>query len=178
MSEMKRNKPRFPCHIYDIEDAKEAYVSFKGELVKEYGDDVALEDGKVLHDNYMWDDGSRYLVRCRKCGGLLIMQTSEFHSFTDGPDGYYKDWIPAASVEEADLLNILLGAKEMEDVPCRHIRRNYGNIFWFRGKEPEAHDPEELIREIREKYKDADPDLLENLIRGVRERNVQDDIDL
>ncbi len=175
MSEIERKEPRFPCHIYDIEDANEAYDSFRGELVKEYGDDVSLDDGTVLHGNYMWDDGSRSLVRCKKCGGLLIMQSSEYHSFSDSPDGYYKDWIPVASEEEADLLNILLGAMEMENVPCRHIRRNNGEVFWTNDKEPEPYDPEDLIRAIREKYSDADPEQLDNLIGDVEEESEDDD---
>jgi len=167
MSESERNEARFPCHIYEIADAVEAYASFRGELIKEYGDNVTLSDGTVLHWNYMWDDGSRYLVRCKKCGGLLIMQSSEYHSFSDSPDGYYKDWIPAASVKEADLLNILLGAMEMENVPCRHIRRNNDDVFWTEGKEPEAYDPDELAQAIKKTYPDADPELLDHLIRDV-----------
>ena len=167
MSEFERNEARFPCHIYEIADAKEAYDSFRGELIKEYGDDVTLDDGTVLHWNYMWDDGSRYLVRCKKCGGLLIMQSSEYHSFSDSPDGYYKDLIPAASVEEADLLNILLGTAEMENVPCRHIHGNNGDVFWPGDKEPEAYDPDELAQAIKKTYPDTDPELLDHLIRDV-----------
>ena len=172
----RMGKTRYPCHIWEIADAKEAYDSFRGELIREYGEDVSLDDGKVLHWNYMWDDGWRSLVRCRKCGGLLIMQSSEYHSFSDSPDGYYKDWIPAASEEEADLLNILLGAVEMENVSCRHIRGNNGDIFWKRGKEPGAYDPEELVRQIRKKYKDADPELLDKLIRDARGKAADEDI--
>lgn len=169
MSESERNETSFPCHIYEIADAKEAYGSFRGELIKEYGDAVTLDDGTVLHDNYMWDDGRRSLVRCKKCGGLLIMQSSEFHSFTDSPDGYYQDWIPVASEKEADLLNILLGAMEMEDVPCRHIHRNNGEVFWTGDKAPEAYDPDELVQAIRKAYQDADPERLDHLIRDGRE---------
>ncbi len=175
MSEFERNETRFPCHIYENADAKEAYDSFRGELIKEYGDDVTLDDGTVLHGNYMWDDGSRSLVRCKKCGGLLIMQSSEYHSFSDSPDGYYKDWIPVASEEEADLLNILLGAMEMENVPCRHIRRNNGDVFWTGDKEPEVCDPDELVQKIKKAYPDADQELLENLIQDVREETDDED---
>ena len=167
MSKSERNESRFPCHVYEIADAKEAYDSFRGELIKEYGDDVTLDDGTVLHGNYRWDDGGRSLVRCKKCGGLLIMQSSEYHSYSDSPDGYYKDLIPAASVAEADLLNILLGAAEMENVPCRHIRGNNGDVFWTGDKEPEAYDPDELVQAIKKAYPDADPELLDDLIRGV-----------
>ena len=171
MSVIERKGPRFPCHIYEIADAKEAYKSFRGDLVREYGEYVSLDDGTILHDNYMWDDGGRYLVRCEECGGLMIMQSSEYHSFSDGPDGYYRDWIPVASVEEGDLLNILFGAMEMENVPCRHIRGNNGDIFWTDGKEPEARDTEDLILEIREEYPDADPELLNKLIRDAGKEN-------
>ena len=169
MSESVKKDSRFPCHIYDIADAREAYDSFKGELVKGYGDFVLLENGTVLHDNYMWDDGCRSLIRCKECGGLLIKQSSHFVSFSDDHDGYYADWIAVASEEEADLLNILLGAMEMEDVPCRHLRKNNGNIFWaYAKKEPEARGPEELIRAIREKYSGVNPELLDKLIRKVK----------
>ena len=118
MSRAARKEPRFPCHIYEIADAKEVYDSFRGELVKEYGDNVTLDDGTVLHENYMWDDGRRSLVRCKECGGLVIVQSSEYHSFLDSPDGYYRDWIPAASEEEADLLSILFDATELEVFPA------------------------------------------------------------
>ena len=171
--------PRFPCHIYEIEDAGEAHKSFRGELIKEYGDDVRLENGQFLHGNYMWDEGSRNLVRCRMCGGLLIKQYSEFHSFSDSPDGYYEDWIPVASEKEADLLNILLSEMEMENVPCRHIRGNNGDIFWTEGDEPEAFDPEALIQKIREKYAETDPEHLEELIRKAgAETGTEDEEDI
>ncbi len=32
MSESERNEARFPCHIYEIADAVEAYASFRGDL--------------------------------------------------------------------------------------------------------------------------------------------------
>nr|MCR4876205.1 hypothetical protein [Clostridiales bacterium] len=168
MRETERKTPCYPCHIYEMADAKEAYESFEAERIKEYGDDVSLEDGTVLHQNYMWDDGGRTLVRCKKCGGLLIVQSSLYESFSDSPDGRYTDWIPAASEEEADLLNILYGARDMEDFPCRHLRRNNHDLFWTDGREPEACDPEDLIRAIREEYSGADPEQMEKLIRGAR----------
>lgn len=164
MSESRKKELRFPCHIYGIADAKEAYDSFFGKMIKNYGDAVTLEDGTVLHDNYMWDDGGRILVRCKDCGALMIIQFSEYHSFSDGPDGCYEDLIPAASEEEADLLNILLDIRKMENFPCRHIRRNNGDVFWTGDKEPETHDPEELIRMIRDKYRGVNPELLDRLI--------------
>ncbi len=169
MNKSKKKEARFPCHIYGMADAQEAYEGFGGELVKRYGDDVRLEDGTVLHDNYEWDDGARILIRCGKCGGLLLQQTSQYHSFSDAPDGHYVDRIPVASVKEADLLNILLGPGEMENVPCRHIRVNNRKVFWTRGGEPEPRDPEELIRQIREVYQGVNAELLEKLIQKAGE---------
>lgn len=149
---MTGNEIRYPCHIHGAADVRQAYDAFRGELVKDYGDCVCRRDGSVLHWNHVWDDGGRRLVRCSECGGLLLMQRSEFHSFTDSPDGYYQDWIPAASEEEADLLNILLDAGELEDFPCRHFRSNNGACFMTRGDEPRPRDPDGLRRQILEKY--------------------------
>ena len=170
----KDGKTRFPCHIYGMADAGEAHRAFRGELVREYGDNVALEDGTVLHWNYEWDDGSRDLVRCGECGGLLIRQSSEYHSFSDDPDGYYRDWIPAASVEEADLMNLLLGALEMEQVPCRHLRSNDFSWFWTQDPEPEANAPDELRRKIREQYAGLSPAQRKMLEKLIRQAGKQD----
>ncbi len=149
---MQDQTMKYPCHIFDIPDAQKAYEDFRGELVKDYGDCVCRQDGSVLHWNYTWDDGGRRLVRCTKCGGLLLMQTSEYHDMFDGPDGYYKDWIPVSSEEEANLLNILLDVNELEDYPCRHFRGNNKNYFWTQEKEPCQWDLEELRKQILKKY--------------------------
>lgn len=142
----------YPCHIFGIADAAKAYEEFQGEMVRDYGENVCRPDGSVLHWNYMWDDGRRYLVRCKKCGGLLMMQDSEYHSMSDSPDGYYSDWLPVASEEEGDLLNILLDVMEFENYPCSHLRENNGSFFWTGGKGPRSNDPEDLKRKIRERY--------------------------
>lgn len=155
MDNRNENAGRFPCHIWDIADGKEAWDSFHGRLVKDYGDNVTGGD-QILHWNHMWDDGGRLLLRCKECGGLVLVQSSEFHSFTDSPDGYYEDWIPVASEEEAHLLNILLDALPMENYSCRHLRRNNGKCFWTGGEEPESADLEELRKEVQEKYPDID----------------------
>lgn len=152
MRETGKDGIRFPCHIWAMEDAAEAYEACKGRLVRDYGEYTSLEDGKVLHYNYSWDEGSRYLVRCGECGALVIMQYSVFIDMYDGPDGYYRDWVPVASVEEADLLNILWNSTDLEHYPFRHFRNNNREYFWTDGEEPEPYDPEELKRKIREKY--------------------------
>ena len=161
---------RYPCHIWGMADAGEAYGAFRGDLVKDYGEDTCLGDGTLLHENYMWDEGGRCLLRCRDCGGLVLRQSSEFHSsFGDDGDGYYKDWIPVSSAREADLLNILWEALEAESCPFRCLRKNNSRVSWTGGGEPQPCDPEELERRIREKYPEADQEALEEMIRKAGE---------
>ncbi len=175
MNRTEGNVPRYPCHIHDIEDAGEAHDALMLNRVRDLGDSVCLEDGTFLHRNYEWDDGGRSLVRCEKCGGLLIWQSSVDHSFSDSPDGSCSDWIPAASTEEAKLLNILLNPGEMANLSCRHLRETNEEYMWLGDQEPESRDPEELIRAIREKYPDADPELLDRLIRDALEETEDED---
>lgn len=139
---------RFPCNIYDISDAQKVYEQSEWELVKDYGEYTALPDKTVLHDNYNWDEGGRRLVRCRECGALILRQHSMYNDMYDGPDGYYKDWIPVTSAEEADLLNILWGSMELEQYPFRHFRGNNHDFFWTEGDEPKPYDPEELKKKF------------------------------
>ena len=163
----KKGKGCFPCHIWGIEDAVKAKDAFRGTAIRIYGDETELEDGTVLHMNYMWDDGSRRLLRCSQCGGLVIRQRSEFHGGLDD-DADYLDWIPVASEEEADLLNILWGPLELEGYPFRLLRANDYRYFWTEAGEPVPYDPEELKEKIREKYSGLKPEqkeMLENLIR-------------
>ena len=167
MSEAKKKGGRFPCHVWEMKDAEEAKESLRGIMVRDYGEDTFLEDGTELHGNYVFDDGNRYLLRCAKCGGLVLVQNSEYHSFSD-EDDYYSDRIPVASVEEGDLLNILWGALELESYPYRNIRGNNFHYFWKPGEEPRPYDTDELKRAIRENYKGLKPkqkELLEKMIR-------------
>jgi len=52
MSGEKKLPGRFPCHLYEIQDAKEAYEAIDAACVKHYGSNTALEDGMKLHRNY------------------------------------------------------------------------------------------------------------------------------
>ena len=161
--------PNYPCHIHTILNAQEARNAFRGELVKDYGDCVRL--GKhVLHWNHVWDDGGRVLMRCSDCGGLMLIQTSEFHS-TMSDDGYYEDWIPVASAEEADLMNIFLDADELDGMDCHHLMINNGQAHWSRGESRDPMDPERLKRLILKKYADQDRELLDGLIRNAGKTN-------
>ena len=145
----------YPCHLYGIQDAKEAYEAIDVTCIKEYGKEVSLEDGTVLHENcpVHRDDGRRYITRCNVCGGLMLVQSSmEDCPYWDDPDLYFRDCIPVATVEEADLLNILWDEKELPEYPFRHLRRDDLKKLWTKGKEPVSYEPENLRNRIRMKY--------------------------
>ncbi len=74
----RKEKGRFPCHIWKIKDAKEAYEAFRATEIKSYGSEVRLEDGTLLHISYRSEDdaGCRRLCRCPTCGGLILSQSS------------------------------------------------------------------------------------------------------
>ena len=162
--------PLYPCHLYGIEDGKKAYEAMDTEFVKGYGGRLYLEDGTVLHDNYPRDrdEGKRFLTRCKICGGLMLTQSSmEDCPYWDDPDLYFRDCIPVATVEEADLLNILWDEEELVKSPFRHLQRDDMRKQWTKGKDPVPYDPEELKQMIREKYsglKKKQKEMLEKLI--------------
>lgn len=118
---------RHHCVGFDLPTAAEAYEHFRGQLeeVCEYGD---MCNGHTLHT---WDDGGRTLCRCRKCGGLVLVQHSEFHGFED--DDYYTDYFPVDSLQEAEQLNALYGGFAIETewkgkkvfVSNGHVSTNY-----------------------------------------------------
>lgn len=85
------------CIAFQIRDAKEAMRHMNCDIVKDYGD---YAYGHPLHS---WDDGKRYLARCRNCGGYVLVQKSEYHGMQD--DDYYTDYFPVSGAEEAEELN-------------------------------------------------------------------------
>ena len=87
------------CIGFKMKDAVEAFEHMDLQVVESYGD---YAYGHILHT---WDDGERYLCRCKNCGGYVLIQNSEFHCMTDGDDSYYHDRFPVDSPEEADELN-------------------------------------------------------------------------
>lgn len=169
--ELKKNPP-YLCHLYGIRDAEEAYEAIDVKCIREYGECLRLEDGTALHRNYpdCHDEGERFLVRCKVCGALTLVQWSMRECpYWDEPDEYYHDRIPVASMEEADLLNILWDEKELKEYPFRHFRRDDMRKLWTDGKEPVPYDPEELREKIREKYAGLtmrEKGMLENMIRA------------
>ena len=96
------------CIGFNMEDPVEAYNHMDLELVEEYG---SRAYGHVL---YTWDEGERCLCRCKNCGGYVLVQSSEYHDMSDGDDGYYTDYFPVGSPEEADELNRKFDGYEIE----------------------------------------------------------------
>ncbi len=87
------------CKAFGMKDAQAAWEHMDLEILKDYGDEAY---GHLLH---VWDDGKRLLARCRKCGGYVLVQKSEYHDFTGDEDSYYTDWFFLESAEEAEKLN-------------------------------------------------------------------------
>ncbi|MBR1517727.1 MAG: hypothetical protein IJ620_06265 [Bacteroidales bacterium] len=96
------------CIGFDLPTAAEAFEHFRGMLEElwDYGD---MCNGHCLHT---WDDGGRKLYRCRNCGGLILVQKSEYHG--EENDDYYTDYFPVDSVQEAERLNELYGGWAIE----------------------------------------------------------------
>lgn len=99
------------CHIfgwYNKLRRKTVPRWFRYDIVEDYGDSC---NGHLLHT---WDDGKRILVRCRMCGCYVLIQRSEFHSFTDAPDAYYIDYFAVSDPEEARMLNQKYNGSQLE----------------------------------------------------------------
>ena len=86
-----------PCIAFSMDDAEKAYQHMDREQVKDYGSSCGKN---ILHT---WDDGSRVLMRCKNCGGYILLQMSEFHGMED--DAYYADYFPVSGPKEAQMIN-------------------------------------------------------------------------
>ncbi len=115
------------CIAFSMKDPNEAleHMHWDGILIK-YG---GFAYGHCL---YTWDDGERFLVRCSNCGGYILVQKSEFHSFSDGDDDYYVDYFPVDSPEEVDRLNREFDGFTIEQkFPERFLMRtNLYHVKW------------------------------------------------
>ncbi len=177
MGKIRKTEGRFPCHVWEMEDAEKAGYDLKVTEIKNYRSSLNLSDGTKLHDNYALGDsyGTRRLYRCRECGGLVIEQvTMDAYDF-DEPDidRYY---IPVRSVQEADLLNIL--EENVMDTPFRTLYSytcRSTSYKWLKGKEPVPNDPEELKRKIREKYAGLNPEQKELLEKKMEEAGKEEE---
>ena len=84
------------CCMFDEEDPYKAYRNKKLEHVKSYG------SRGYGHNYYVWDDGSRYLTKCKKCGGYVLVQNHEMHM----PDHTYIDFFPVRDESHAEEVNM------------------------------------------------------------------------
>ena len=122
---MKGRENGKPCEGFFFADPLEAYKHMKLTGVRNYGD---RQYGHTLH---VWDDGERILAKCGSCGGYVLIQSSEFHSFTDSPDSYYTDFFPVSSPEEADELNRRFDGFEIErEFGERYLMETDGRLCW------------------------------------------------
>ncbi len=118
-----------PCIAFEMEDAAAALAHLRGSL------DLQIDYGNSAYGNrlHTWDDGGRRLFRCKACGGYVLRQTSEFHSFC-GDDSYYVDVFPVSGPEEADQLNRTYNGGELEfRFPKRFLSCTNGGWYWRKG---------------------------------------------
>ena len=141
------------CHIYEIEDAGAAGEDLETEPLKDYGPMTSYQ-GVLLHSNHESEGGGRSLVRCKKCGALLLSQHSWYEAMNPELDGSFYDWLPVWSEDEADLLNIFLNAGEFADCAFRHLRSNNHKYCWVGDDQPRPMDLPELSQAIALKYED------------------------
>ncbi|MBR5071255.1 MAG: hypothetical protein IKX27_05085 [Oscillospiraceae bacterium] len=113
------------CHIFDMPDAEEACSQLDLEEVEDYGEE------KYGHFLHVWDQGSRKLMRCRRCGAYVLVQRSVFLSFVNAPNSEYTDWFPVSGPEQADSLNRTYDGHQLERCfEGRYLRSTNGVPYW------------------------------------------------
>lgn len=170
-------KRKYPCCMYELEPDR-IYRNFHTREIRLYGNELTLADGTVLYRHQrqgVLDSGVKMLVRCRKCGALLLRT---YDCEYDMYDGYYswEHWYPVATEEEADLLNILMDGGETDLPPVRHCFRSGWTYGWTEGEDPRPNDPGVLKDLIRKKYNSVNRDLLEDLIRKAGQEHMAEKI--
>ena len=129
MAEKEETRENKACIAFGMKDPNEAFAHMKTRRVENYGD---YAYGHYLHT---WDEGERFLLKCEACGGYVLLQKSEYHSFSDTADSYYSDWFPVESPEEADELNRKYdGFKIEQEFPGRYLKKTNGKLGWGWGK--------------------------------------------
>ncbi len=117
------------CIAFNMEDvaAALAHIHRSFEMQIDYGDRAY---GHCLQP---WDEGGRCLFWCKACGGYLLRQESEFHSFC-GDDSYYVDYYPVSGPEEADQLNRMYDGGTLElCFSKRYLSSTNGRWRWRKG---------------------------------------------
>jgi len=90
---MNINTEDYMCCVFSESDPKAAMERLSWDRVRDYGSEC---NGHSLHT---WDDGERFLARCRHCGKLLLIQDSEYHAINYMDDCDYRDIYPVKSAE-------------------------------------------------------------------------------
>jgi len=122
---MNSKREDYMCCIFSERDAKTANGKFDWTMVREYGSRCA---GHALHT---WDWGERFLVKCKNCGKLLLIQDSEYHGISYTDDSDYRDIYPVKSEEEAETLNREYDGFSLErDLKRRALYIWNGEPFW------------------------------------------------
>ena len=127
-----------PCIAFAMDTAEEAWEHMSFEVVEEYG------DWMYGHSLHTWDRGERTLFRCRKCGGYVLYQYSEYSDPISCDESCYDDYFPVSGPEEADELNRKYDGFAIErEFPGRYLMKTNGKIHWSvmneRAKEAEDH---------------------------------------
>ncbi len=94
-----------PCCIFSYDEASTAIKNFDYLVIKDLGKKVHNNDGTIKHSNYVWDDGGRKIIQCKKCHAIFLYQWSEFHSNYGDQDSHYENYFLVKDLDEAILLN-------------------------------------------------------------------------
>ncbi len=108
------------CKAFQMSNPKEALEHIKNnfEKIKEY-------------DLYEFDDGYRLLGRCKECNEYILIQSNEYHSFSNDKDSLYTDYFPVLDEKEVEELNEKYGGKSLENAIKRKIlAATNGDIHW------------------------------------------------
>lgn len=111
----------FPCVGFDMQDEVQAFRHMDYEVIEHYGDEC---NGKYL---FVFDEGRRYLAKCKACGGLILVQNSELHGIEDA---YYTDYFPVSSSEEARSWNAHDGFEIERAFEKRYLMYTDGHLSW------------------------------------------------
>lgn len=127
------------CEAFKMELPEDAYNHIQDYIfVKSYGSEA------YGHRLYTWDEGERYLIRCRRCGGLILVQASEHRGLVD--DDVYVDYFPVESEDEAELLNEKYNGWKIEgEFNGRYLMLTNGKATWAENKYSISHNSNECI---------------------------------
>ena len=96
-------------------------------VIKEYDPMPKNPDGSIRWFLYRWDDGKngvRWLVRCRACGSLYLVQAYHLHKFSEQKNTLFEDYYSVKDEQQADYLNRTHTGMQLEHtlIPAFQIR--------------------------------------------------------